>query len=114
MAHKTVQLIIAGTLTDDAFRDRFVADPGETLSALRKMGHDLTRLDIDARPKTNCQSWQQVRIGSPPGYSDAPSRHGRAEQRKASDPGTGQYEIRMWDPTLRSWTHVRHTDVCGN
>jgi len=37
MAHKTVQLIIGRILTDESFRDRFVADPGGTLSSLREM-----------------------------------------------------------------------------
>jgi hypothetical protein len=59
MAHKTVQLIIGRILTDEAFRERFVADPAEILSSLREMGYDLTRLEIDALSKTNRQLWQQ-------------------------------------------------------
>ena len=59
MAHKTVQLIIGRILTDEAFREQFVADPAEILSSLREMGYDLTRLEIDALSKTNRQLWQQ-------------------------------------------------------
>lgn len=59
MAHKTVQLIIGRILTDEAFRERFVADPAEILSSLREMGYDLTRLEIDALSKTNRELWQQ-------------------------------------------------------
>ncbi len=59
MAHKTVQLIIGRILTDEPFRDRFVGDPDGTLSSLREMGYDLTRLEIDALSKTNRELWQQ-------------------------------------------------------
>ena len=58
MAHKTVQLIIGRILTDEPFRDRFVADPDGTLSSLREMGYDLTRLELDALSNTNRQLWQ--------------------------------------------------------
>jgi hypothetical protein len=59
MAQKTVQLIIGRILTDEAFRDRFVANPGGTLSSLREMGYDLTHLELDALSKTHRQLWQQ-------------------------------------------------------
>jgi hypothetical protein len=59
MAHKTVQLIIGRILTDEAFREWFVADPAERLSSLRELGYDLTRLEIDALLKTNRELWQQ-------------------------------------------------------
>lgn len=58
MAHKTVQMIVGRILTDEAFRDRFVADPGATLATLRELGYDLTQLEIDALSKTNRLLWQ--------------------------------------------------------
>jgi len=58
MAQKTVQLIIGRILTDEPFRDRFVADPGGTLSSLREMGYDLTRLELDALSNTNRELWE--------------------------------------------------------
>jgi hypothetical protein len=58
MAHRTVQLIIGRILTDEPFRDRFVADPDDTLLSLREMGYDLTRLELDALSNTNRQLWQ--------------------------------------------------------
>jgi hypothetical protein len=59
MAHKTVQLIIGRILTDEPFRDRFVADPDGTLSSLSDIGYDLTRVEIDALAKTSQRLWEQ-------------------------------------------------------
>jgi hypothetical protein len=58
MAHKTVQLIIGRILTDEPFRDRFVADPGGTLTSLRELGYDLTPRELDALSNTNRELWQ--------------------------------------------------------
>jgi len=58
MAQKTVQLIIGRILTDEPFRDRFVADPGGTLSSLREMGYDVTRLELGALLNTSQELWQ--------------------------------------------------------
>jgi len=58
MAQKTVQLIIGRILTDEPFRDRFVADPGGTLSSLREMGYDVTRLELDALLNTSQELWR--------------------------------------------------------
>ena len=59
MAHKTVQLIIGRILTDEPFRDRFVVDPDGTLTALREMGYELTRVEIDALSNTDQQLWHK-------------------------------------------------------
>jgi hypothetical protein len=54
MAYKTVELIIR-MLTDEEFRDRFLANPVDM--PLSEMGYDLTRGDIEASLDFDRQVW---------------------------------------------------------
>ena len=58
MAHKTVQFIIGGILTDEELREKFPAAPVETLSAFRESGLDLTDAEVDALTNTDRELWK--------------------------------------------------------
>lgn len=58
MAHKTVQLIIGRILTDEEFRDRFLASPVDTLSSLSQMGYDLTHAEVEALAAVDRRLWE--------------------------------------------------------
>jgi hypothetical protein len=58
MAHKTVQFIIGQILTDEELRQRFLAEPFDTLAALRDTGVDLTNNEIDALLLTDPRLWR--------------------------------------------------------
>jgi hypothetical protein len=48
MAHKTFQPIIGRILTDEEFRDRFLANPVDMPSPRSEMGDEVTRGEIEA------------------------------------------------------------------
>jgi hypothetical protein len=58
MAHKTLQLIIGRILTDEEFRDRFLANPVDMLSPLSEMGDDVTRGEIKALTAIERRFWE--------------------------------------------------------
>jgi hypothetical protein len=58
MAHKTLQLIIGRILTDEEFRDRFLANPVDMLSPLSEIGDDLTRGEIKALTAIERRFWE--------------------------------------------------------
>jgi hypothetical protein len=58
VAQKTVQFIIGRILTDEELRERFLVAPVETLAALRDMGLELTRSEVDALLLTDPRLWR--------------------------------------------------------
>src|SRR5262249_18811928 len=60
MAQKVVQLIIGRLLTDEELRLEFLANPRETLDALRDQGYDLTHWEMDALMQTDPELWDAV------------------------------------------------------
>jgi hypothetical protein len=58
MAQKTAQLIIGQILTDEEFREKFLAQPVETLATLRDSGFELTKSEIDALLLTDPRLWR--------------------------------------------------------
>ena len=58
VAHKTVQIIIGRILTDEELREKFLVAPGETLSAFRESGLDLTDAEVDALTNTDRALWR--------------------------------------------------------
>lgn len=57
MAQRTVQLIIGQILTDEEFRSDFLERPIETLTTLRDMGLELTKVEVDALVRTDRRFW---------------------------------------------------------
>ena len=60
MSQKTVQLIIGRILTDDELRSRFVRQPGETLTALRDQGFELSTCEVEALVRTDRRLWNDA------------------------------------------------------
>ena len=57
MSQKCVQQLIGRILTDEELRQRFVAEPLETLTTLRDQGIELTAGEIEALVDTDRQLW---------------------------------------------------------
>ena len=57
MSQKCVQQLIGRILTDEELRQRFVAEPLETLTTLRDQGIELTAGEIEALVETDRQLW---------------------------------------------------------
>jgi hypothetical protein len=57
VSQKTVQLVIGRLVTDEEFRLRFIAQPVETLAALREQGFDLTPDEADALVQSDRKMW---------------------------------------------------------
>ena len=57
MSQKCVQQLIGRIITDEELRQRFVAEPLETLTTLRDQGIELTAGEIEALVETDRQLW---------------------------------------------------------
>lgn len=55
--HEAVEALIGRLMTDEAFRQQFLADPLGTLTDLRTAGAELTQTEIAALVFTNRALW---------------------------------------------------------
>ena len=60
MSQRTVQLLIGQIVTDEDLRRRFIAEPAETLAAVRAQGLELTRLETQALIDTEPSVWEMA------------------------------------------------------
>lgn len=60
MSQKTVQLIVGRLLTDEEFRQRFLGDPLQALTALRDQGFELSVGEVDALVRTDRALWAEA------------------------------------------------------
>jgi hypothetical protein len=57
MSLRTIGIVVNTLLTDEAFRDRFAADPIKTLADLNFRGVELTSDEIDVFMRTDTRVW---------------------------------------------------------
>jgi hypothetical protein len=57
MSQRTVEILIGRLLTDEELRERFVAQPFETLANLCQLGYELSRAEIDALLESDKEMW---------------------------------------------------------
>jgi hypothetical protein len=57
MSQQMVGVVIHSLLTDEDLRDRFTADPMETIAALALRGFELTTDEIEVFLRTDAQVW---------------------------------------------------------
>lgn len=60
MAQRIIELLIGRLITDERFRDDFIAAPEATLVALAAQGLDLNRIEIAALVNTDPAVWTQA------------------------------------------------------
>lgn len=60
MAQRIIELLIGRLITDERFRDDFIAAPEATLVALAAQGMDLNRIEIAALVNTDPAAWTQA------------------------------------------------------
>jgi hypothetical protein len=57
MSQRTVEILIGRLLTDEELRQRFLAQPFDTLANLCQRGYELSRGEIDALIATDAEMW---------------------------------------------------------
>jgi hypothetical protein len=57
MSHQMVGVVIHTLLTDEELRDRFAADPMETIAALALRGFELTTDEVEVFLRTDVRTW---------------------------------------------------------
>jgi hypothetical protein len=57
MAQRSVEIAIGRLVTDDAFRNAFLADPAAALTQFAESGYDLTPLEMAALKSTPTRVW---------------------------------------------------------
>ena len=60
MAHRSVEVLIGRLITDEAFRDAFLANRVLTLQAFVEAGHELTPVEVSAIHATPATLWRVV------------------------------------------------------
>ena len=60
MAQRIIELLIGRLITDERFRDDFIAAPEATLVALAAQGLDLNHIEIAALVNTDPAAWTQA------------------------------------------------------
>jgi hypothetical protein len=60
MAQRVIELLIGRLITDEDFRDEFLAAPEATLVALADQGLDLSRIEIAALLNTDPSVWARA------------------------------------------------------
>jgi len=60
VAHRSVEVLIGRLITDEAFRDAFLANRVLTLQAFVEAGHELTRVEVSAIHATPATLWRVV------------------------------------------------------
>lgn len=60
MSQRIIETLIGRLITDEHFRDAFIASPEATLSALASEGLDLSRIEIAALVSTDPGVWARV------------------------------------------------------
>ena len=60
MSQRIIEVLIGRLITDERFRDEFVAAPEATLAALADQGLDLSRIEIAALVGTDPGVWARV------------------------------------------------------
>jgi hypothetical protein len=60
MAQRVIELLIGRLITDEHFRNEFLAAPETTLQALADQGLDLSRIEIAALLNTDPSVWARA------------------------------------------------------
>lgn len=66
MAQRIIELLIGRLITDERFRDEFLAAPEATLLQLADQGLDLSRIEIAALVNTDRALWARAAAGLDP------------------------------------------------
>jgi hypothetical protein len=60
VAHRILEMLIGRLITDEAFRDEFLANPEQTLLRLRDLGVELSRAEMAALVNTDPLLWART------------------------------------------------------
>lgn len=60
MTQRSIEMVIGRLVTDEEFRETFLADPHRALSDLLERGTHLTHAEISALVATDSALWEQV------------------------------------------------------
>ena len=60
MAQRSIEILIGRLITDEAFRDAFLANRPFALQAFVETGHELTSVEVSAIQATPVTLWQIV------------------------------------------------------
>lgn len=63
MAQRTIEMLIGRLITDEDFREEFLAHPEKTLSELCDRGFDISRTEIAALASTDRTLWARTAEG---------------------------------------------------
>jgi hypothetical protein len=59
LAQRSIEILLGKLLTDEAFREAFVANPSKVLQAFAEAGHELTILEIAALRAMPVRVWSE-------------------------------------------------------
>jgi hypothetical protein len=76
MAQRSVELLIGRLVTDEELRQRFVADPRETIRREQLRGFDLTTAEVEALVVSPLWLWERLAAVLDPRLQKASLKHG--------------------------------------
>lgn len=76
MGHRSVEILIGRLVTDEELRERFVAEPRETLRLAQQRGLVLTAAETDALLASPVALWESLAAALDPRLQKASLRRG--------------------------------------
>jgi len=76
MGHRSIEILIGRLVTDEELRQRFVADPHETIRLVQQRGLELTAAEVDALLASPVALWERLAAALDPRLQKASLKSG--------------------------------------